>query len=174
MAGMEVRTARDGDVRQIAEVHVRTWQGAYRDQVPDDFLDALSVDDSEVRWHVIVAGTNLPFTGTFVLEEDTGVVGFAHIAPSRDDDAPPGTGEVTSIYVLPEHWGRGGGRALMDGAVESLRAGGYSTATLWVLDTNWRARRFYEIAGWLPDGGTKSDDRGTFTLHEVRYARALP
>jgi len=62
----------------------------------------------------------------------------------------------------------------MDRAMATLRAVGFSTATLWVLDTNLRARRFYEAAGWVPDGATKVDDRATFTLREVRYRTTIP
>jgi hypothetical protein len=38
-----------------------------------------------------------------------------------------------------------------------------------VLDTNERTRRFYEAAGWRPDGETKVEPWGTFDLSEVRY-----
>jgi hypothetical protein len=58
-------------------------------------------------------------------------------------------------------------------AVDSLDEARFSTATLWVLDVNARARKFYEQAGWLIDGATKEDQRDGFTLHEVRYAMAL-
>jgi len=55
------------------------------------------------------------------------------------------------------------------GRQDALRRAGFDEAVLWVLETNVRARRFYEIAGWKPDGQTKADERGTVTLHEVRY-----
>jgi RimJ/RimL family protein N-acetyltransferase len=43
---------------------------------------------------------------------------------------------------------------------------------LWVLRDNTRARRFYERAGFAPDGATDVLDRlGGVT--EVRYRRAL-
>jgi RimJ/RimL family protein N-acetyltransferase len=44
-----------------------------------------------------------------------------------------------------------------------------------VLRTNARARRFYEKAGWAPDGTTKTDTigDGTVELVEVRYRRTL-
>jgi hypothetical protein len=32
---------------------------------------------------------------------------------------------------------------------------GYTAATLWVIDGNRRARRFYAAAGWSVDGATK-------------------
>jgi hypothetical protein len=43
-----------------------------------------------------------------------------------------------------------------------------------VLDTNSRARRFYEAAGWHRDGAVKQDARRGFVLNEVRYRCALP
>jgi ribosomal protein S18 acetylase RimI-like enzyme len=61
----------------------------------------------------------------------------------------------------------------MASALDRLAAAGYEQATLWVLDTNARARRFYEAAGFRADGAEKPDDRGTFTLREVRYRRPL-
>jgi GNAT superfamily N-acetyltransferase len=170
---MNVRVASDSDARQIAEVHVATWRVAYRGLVPDEYLASLSVDQREEAWWRILAGADPPRTGALVLHHDVGVVAFAHWSPSRDDDAGPTIGEVTAIYVLPDFWGAGGGRSLLDGAIDNLRQAGFVRATLWVLETNLRARRFYEATGWLADGATKVEDRGSFSLREVRYRIAL-
>ncbi len=56
----------------------------------------------------------------------------------------------------------------MDIAITSLRVAGFCRATLWVLDSNTAARRFYEHAGWMADGGVKTDDRGSFARLELR------
>ena|ERR1700728_1651092 len=171
---MNVRVGVAGDARLIAEVHVRTWQVAYRGQVPDDYLDSLSVDQRELVWRQILTDADPASSGVVVLEHEARVIGFAGTAASMDDGAGPSVGELQSIYGHPDFWNRGGGRALMDRAMATLRAVGFSTATLWVLDTNLRARRFYEAAGWVPDGATKVDDRATFTLREVRYRTTIP
>ena len=108
-------------------------------------------------------------------EDDSIVVGFVHLCPTRDEDRyPPTVGEVTSIYVLEEVWGTGTGRALMAAALERVTQAGFVQATLWVLDTNHRARRFYEAGPWQPDGATKRDHLRGFPLTEVRYACQLP
>lgn len=49
------------------------------------------------------------------------------------------------------------------------RALGYERATLWVLETNERTRRFYEIAGWKPDGATSTERVDCANLPTVRY-----
>ncbi len=160
-----------GDESCIAGVHVQTWQAAYRGQVPDEFLDALSVDRRTESWRRIIVESALPTKGAFVLERDGRVVGFAHVAPSRDDDAQREVGELTAIYLLPEFWGLGAGRLLIERALRSLRSAGFAEATLWVLETNVRARRFYEAGNWYPDGARKLEDRDSFCMAELRYLR---
>jgi hypothetical protein len=62
----------------------------------------------------------------------------------------------------------------MTATLANLAAAGYRDATLWVLQDNARARRFYSQAGWTADGATKTDDLDGFSLLEVRYRRPLP
>ena len=45
-----VRDATVDDAHAIAEVHVASWRWAYRGQVPEAILDALSVEDREAMW----------------------------------------------------------------------------------------------------------------------------
>lgn len=66
---VEVRPARIGDERAIAEVHVHTWQAAYRGQLPDAFLDSLSVECRTRGWSRIIA-QSAPPAGAFVLEDE--------------------------------------------------------------------------------------------------------
>ena len=42
---MRIREAEPKDARAIAEIHVRSWQAAYRGQLADDYLDELKVED---------------------------------------------------------------------------------------------------------------------------------
>ncbi|NUL25824.1 hypothetical protein HRW17_26205, partial [Streptomyces lunaelactis] len=44
---------------------------------------------------------------------------------------------------------------------------------LWVLKENDRARRFYEKAGFAPDGAEEPFEVDGVAVPEVRYARAL-
>lgn len=165
---MEVRLAKETDAKAIAGVHVSSWQVAYRGILPDRFLSALSVDRRVEMWNGLL---NSPDVDIFVALDALGtVMGFASIQTSRDDDAPGGTGEITTIYVAPEAWGRGYGRSLMKAILGKARERGFHRLTLWVLDANQRARRFYEVAGFTPDGQTKTENGPEgVVLQEVRY-----
>jgi len=172
---MNIRSARIEDAPVVALVHVRSWQTAYRGLVPQEYLDALEVARRRVVWISIVAQTDWPQTGTLVAEREQGVIAFVNVRPTRDDDEDPAhVGEVAAIYALPGIWGQGVGQGLMAAALDSLARAGFGQATLWVLDTNTRARRFYEAGGWRTDGAAKRDDRRGFPLREVRYRRPLP
>lgn len=55
-------------------------------------------------------------------------------------------GEIISIYLLPEYIGKGYGKSLLEKAIEKLKAMGFTTIFLWVLEDNHRARHFYKNA----------------------------
>jgi GNAT superfamily N-acetyltransferase len=168
-----IRAALVDDARRVAEIHVAAWRAAYRGHMPDEVLDNLSVDQRAQHWTQIVAAPTSPERRLWLADVDGRVDAFAATGPSRDTDAAATPAEVYAIYADPTRWGRGAGRALMSHVVEDLAARRLAAVTLWVLDANERARRFYEIAGFVLDGAEKAGVFGGRTLNEVRYRRAL-
>lgn len=169
---VQVRRAEERDIEAVAFVHVESWRSTYRGLVPDDVLDGLSVERRKPVWQQLIS-TQSRESCVLVLEDNDLVVGFCHCSRSRDGDAPPSTAEVNSIYLLASHWRRGGGSKLLNSGLEALKLAGFERATLWVLDTNFAAQRFYEGQGWCHDGHVKVEDRGSFQLREMRYARVI-
>lgn len=169
-----IRQALTEDAAAIATCHVRTWQVAYRGQLPDALLDAMTaeIERRTAFWQRVIAEREARRQHQLVAVDAGQVIGFATFGRHEQGD-DPSVGELYAIYLHPDHWGRGIGRALMDAACEGLRRDGYSSAILWVLETNERAKRFYGIAGWRPDGARKTEQRGDVELREMRYARDL-
>jgi GNAT superfamily N-acetyltransferase len=167
-----IRTARPEDARPVAEVHVASWRHAYRGLLPEDSLERLSVDDREATWLGLFADPD-PRSGAFVAEVDGRIVGFASFGPSRDDAASDRTGEVPAIYLDPAVLGTGVGRELFEAATTALRDAGFAHATLWVLEANAPARRFYEKAGWAWDGAVSTHMFDCANEPVVRYAADL-
>jgi GNAT superfamily N-acetyltransferase len=162
-----VRLATEDDAGPIGDVHVRSWRAAYAGILPQPILDGLSAERRAEFWRdAIRATTNDP---KWVVERDGRVLGFAATGPARDDDLPSQTGEVYAIYVDPEAWSTGLGRRLFATAVEDLAGRGFGGLVLWVLTDNARGRRFYEAAGWRPDGTRRVLDFGGTPIEELRY-----
>jgi GNAT superfamily N-acetyltransferase len=171
---VQIREAAIGDAAGIAAVHVESWRAAYAGILPQDYLDSLEPVQRGAVWKRILSsqgGREL----TVVAEDSYQIVGFANVCASRDADVTAGAvGEVAAIYLRPEVWGQGGGRQLMAAALAALVEVEFSEATLWVLEANSRARRFYEASGWAPDGAQKDEDIRGFPVHELRYRRRIP
>lgn len=170
-----IRLAAIEDARAIAELHIRSWQWAYRGQIPDAYLDNLSSQlERRVEQRRAELAALPPHARWWVAEQGSKIVGFARTGQCRDQDVAPGTAEVEAIYLAQEVAGQGIGRALFARAVADLHQRGFQRATLWVLESNQRARRFYEVAGWSPDGVSKTEERPGTLLREVRYALDFP
>ena len=165
-----IRRAAPSDAMAIAVMHVRAWQVAYRGIVPDGFLDTMDVVARAARYTLGATGPADP--RTWIATEGDRVLGGVTVSPSRDEDLP-GLGEVRSLYVHPDAWGTGVGRALMAQGERLLIEMGFTEALLWVLEANRRARRFYEIGGWRPDGARKTLDIAGREIPEVRYRKSL-
>jgi ribosomal protein S18 acetylase RimI-like enzyme len=165
-----VRSATAGDAEAIAQVHVDSWRAAYRGVVPDPILDGLSVERRTQFWREAIATE--PDSPKWVVERDGRVAGFAAGGVARDEDVAAGTGEIYSIYLDPDAWSLGLGRRLFAAAVDDVRRRGFGPLVLWVLTGNARARRFYEAAGWAPDGSSRILDFDGTPIEEIRYRLA--
>jgi ribosomal protein S18 acetylase RimI-like enzyme len=169
---------RDGgadDARSIAEVHVDGWRWGYRELVPEGVLDGLSVDEFAQQWTQRFARLS---ENSFVLvaERRARVVGFALAGrPGPGQDLPAGTAQLHYLYVKKHVAGTGIGRALMNAVIGRVQCGGYTRLSVWVLKDNGRARRFYEAAGFQPDGTEEDHPHPTvpIVMHSVRYIRRL-
>ena len=154
----------------VAQVHVRSWQVAYRTLLPDDYLDGLRPEDRAQMYDF--ASTDPAKPKTMVAEEGGLILGFATTMPSRDASLRE-HGELCALYADPEYWGRGIGVALIAAAREQLQSQGFAKALLWVLAGNVRAERFYRTDKWMPDGMSRTDTVWNAMVNEIRYLRDL-
>jgi ribosomal protein S18 acetylase RimI-like enzyme len=163
---MKIRDAGPDDARVIAEIRVASWRVAYAGKMPRELLDRLSVEDGAVNWARALAERRHD-AAVLMVEADGSPCGFVAIGPSREGVV--GEGEIYAIYLSPEVWRRGLGSGLLTAAMDRLVQLGYRSAILWVLDTNDRARRFYEAMGWEYVSRLKIDDSFGSPLREVAY-----
>ena len=166
-----IRHGRRADWLAAARINVAGWQHAYRGAMDDAFLDAMDPEEWS-GWRARRYGNPLPGIAHLVQYVDGSLVGYCDVGPSRSDDGAI-TGELYAIYVDPDLIGRGHGRPLLAAGRQTLGQMGHRRAELWVLDSNDRARRFYEADGWATDGAVKVEELGGTQINEVRYVRDL-
>jgi GNAT superfamily N-acetyltransferase len=160
-----VRPATVDDAAAIDRVRFASWRAAYGGLVPESVFDEWDHAALTRRLRTRLASRT---TRGCIAEQDGTIVGFCTYGDSRDDDLPDAA-EVYGIYVHPDAWSAGAGRALLGAAVDAVAG---RPVLLWVLRDNARARRFYQIAGWRPDGASREITIGGTPLAEVRYRLA--
>ena len=166
-----VRRAVPEDAAALAAVEVASSRAAYRDLMPAAFLAGLSIEEKAQNWRQDFARhTPSGRERVTVAVGEAGIVGFVSVGPVPEEAE---AGIVYLLYVMPEHWGGGVGKALMNTAMADFRDMGMSEAVLWVFRDNHRARRFYEKFGWQADGQTSTRDYGGVTLEALCYRRAV-
>lgn len=140
-----LRQATVEDAVGIATVHIASWRETYRGIVPDEFLDALSIQRRTEQWMNSLADPSNLYHRAFVAEMNGQIVGFSNYGFPQE--AVNGfDGELYAIYLLRSAQGRGIGRRLFAEAAKGLLELGVSSMLVWVLKDN-PARGFYEHLG---------------------------
>jgi GNAT superfamily N-acetyltransferase len=186
---IRIRPAGAADGPAIAQIRAEGWRMAYADVIPAQTLAELTapaVVAREGAWR-----SERSMDGVLIAETSgeasdppgpAPLIGFAAFGPERGADDEPGRphgdppdhgrAELYAIYVVPEQWSTGAGRALMHGVLALAASAGYTDISLWVLEANERARRFYEVAGfWLTGESVVLGRLGGVT--EIRYRRLV-
>lgn len=171
-ATLHVREMALADCPRVAEIRVRGWQTAYQGMMPQAYLDGLdpAADVERLRARFEGAGVGVE---SLVAEWDGDVVGWACHGPYRDGEVRTEDAELYAIYVAPDRLAHGVGRALLRESVARCTTAGHGRMLLWVLRENASARRFYEKAGFAPDGAEEPFEVDGVEVPEVRYARVL-
>ncbi len=143
---MRVRGATRADAAAIARLHLDSWHVAYRGIVPDDLLDAITVESRQDHWERVLAAPDGAEFVSVAEDIDGHLLGIASGGPELGGD-PQYRGELYVLHVRQDAQGQGVGRALMRAVAERLAADGITTLLVWMLRENYPARRFYAALG---------------------------
>lgn len=136
----DVRPAGPADCDEVLRCLQRAFEPFRRDYTPGAYADTvLTLETAEQRirtMHVLVA-----------VEVPTGVIGT--ISWARESNA---SGHLRGMAVVPERQGTGVAQALLERALDDLRASGARHVTLDTTRPLTRAMRFYERNGFHPTG----------------------
>lgn len=130
-----------------AEIHAVTWRASHREICDADFVAAHTPERQRTYLQKKISAGSRIFLLT--AEKPVGLVCV--------------TGDlIEDLYVLPEDQGKGYGTALLRRAVTECAG----RARLWLLETNTKAKVFYERRGFRPTG-TVCRDHGPLAEIEM-------
>jgi len=141
---LSVRVARPKDAAEVARIYIESWHDTYPAVLSRAMLCAMTPKGQSARW---LAAIRAQKRENVLVAEDpkAGIVAMTSLGPARDRSFGY-DGEVYTLYVDPNHYGKGAGRMLLNGAFAILRARGFSSCVIWAHARN-NARFFYETMG---------------------------
>jgi GNAT superfamily N-acetyltransferase len=176
MSDVSVRIAWADDAPAIADVQLRTWRETYAGVVPVEALPD-DVAGAAAAWHASLAKPRDARNRVLVALERNTVVGFAITSPASDPDCDPvADAELSELTVDPAKRGLGHGSRLLQAAIDTVQADGFSRAVLWAIASDDRLRGFLADAGWAPDQAHREldlDGTGTTVVKQVRLHTAI-
>ncbi|EPC04017.1 hypothetical protein L861_01560 [Litchfieldella anticariensis FP35 = DSM 16096] len=156
---MDVRTAKEIELDQLASIWHDGWQDAHSRILPTELaryrtLESFKYRLQEALHNVRVAGSPSQLLGFCIIKDD----------------------ELYQLYVSAEARGHGIAAMLLADAEERLSTLGVKTAWLACAIGNERAAKFYEKKGWRRVGNMISQlptPDGHFPLEVWRYEKNL-
>jgi ribosomal protein S18 acetylase RimI-like enzyme len=161
----KIRYADVNDAKVLGEIHSKSWKIAYKNIVPDSVLNNISAEKRQKYFEKALSEKLEEDALIFV---DDKAVGLMSIGKCRDEDQDSTCGEIWGIYLLPEYWHKGIGTYFIQWGLNELKNRNFQKATLWVLEENIHARKFYKKMGFRHDGTVKEILIGK-KLNEYRY-----
>lgn len=159
---VHISKATISNIEELASIHVNAWQQAYKKMIPKEYLESLSVNKRKENFHNDF--TNKPDLEFYFIQCNGENAGILIMRNNINHKCI----EILAFYLLKSYWHRGIGTSVMNLIKEKLKNLQFKKITLWVLDENKQAIKFYEKNNFIKSNNYKSINLGNELL-EIEY-----
>ena len=163
-----IRLAKPSDAADMAEVHMRSWEAAYKDIIPEEYIKTKNATRPDLFKRIITDENKTQY----VIQADGKTVGIMCIAPPKDDDVDDNYYELHGIYLHPDYYRRGIGTQAMKFVCDETRKLNKKYINVWVFAVNTNSINFYKKCGFIADGKTQTMECGK-TMECIRMKKEL-
>jgi ribosomal protein S18 acetylase RimI-like enzyme len=164
---LAVRDGAPADAEAVEAVHWAGMEAAYRSTVAGWPSIPRDLPRRIATWREWLSD---PRVVSLVASVSDRIVGLCTVRATEDEGLDSATvAEMPTLYVHPDAWHRGYGRRLCDEGVARARERGFAMLTLWVVESNARARAFYTEFGFAEDGARKVVQESPATVEALRF-----
>ena len=161
--------AKKENAHEMALLHAISWEQAYSGIIPENIINDFTIEKREKIFSSAISSNPEEY---YIFKVDDNLAGIASLNKSHEKNAPDYIGEIYSIYFHPKYWGTPATYYGLQFCVDRLKTLGFKTVTIWVLNDNIRAKKFYEKNGFIPDGNYQEMELGKKLL-EIRYSKNI-
>ena len=149
---MQIFYADIKDCDSLGLIQSESWKEAYKGIVPNSVLKDMTPENCSKKFNFLFSNESGKVA---LIKDENQIRGFICFGPNRDEDLNSSYGEIWGVYLLPTFWGQGIGTQLSSWAMKELQKMGFHEVSLWVLEENINARKFYKKMGFINDGKIK-------------------
>lgn len=154
-----IRLAIPADAPHMAEIHSRSWEAAYKDIIPIEYINEKNATRPALFKRIITDEN----TTQYVILADNKIVGIMCVAPPQKENITilndcgidDSFYELHGIYLHPDYYRKGIGTKAMEFAFNKARSNGKTNMIVWVFAENTNSIKFYEKCDFTADGATK-------------------
>ena len=162
-----IRLAVPADAPDMAEVMIRSWEAAYKDIIPAEYIREKNATRLDMFKRTLPENIY-----TYVIQYDGKTVGIIRVAPPDYGDMDDAYYDLHSLYLHPHYFGQGIGTRAMEFAFNKALSLGKTVLVLWVLADNVNAIKFYKKLGFTANGERREFNYGKL-LTAIRMRRNL-
>ena len=163
-----IRLAKPSDAPDMAEVHARSWEVAYKDIIPMEYIKQKNATRPDLYKRIITDDN----TTRYVIQVNGKTVGIMCIGTPECDDADDNYYELHGIYLHPDYYRKGIGTQAVNFAFGIARKLGKKFMNVWVFAENANSINFYKKCGFSADGKTNTREYGK-VLEAIRMRKEL-
>jgi len=166
---VNIRLAVPSDASDIAEILMRSWEAAYGNIIPTDFIEKKNAMRAEQFKRAITEENNT----YYILQKDDKTAGYMRVVNVLSDNVfASEISDLEQIYLHPDYYRQGIGTRAMDFAYNTALSSGKTVMIVWVLAENTAAIKFYKKCGFIADGEEKQREYGK-VLTIIRMRKSL-
>jgi len=165
---INIRKAIPEDAYIFADCHISCWQSAYKNIVPQEYLENMSIEKEKRVENYKSSLANQGNCSYYCVMNSEKMIGFIIINIKHNDDNS-NTGEIWAIYLIEEFCGKNYGEKLLNFAINELNRKEQKNIFLWVFEENHRARHFYEKYNFSYNGIKREVDWYGKPLVQLQY-----
>ena len=162
-----IRKATKEDASRLAEILIFAKRTSYRSIFKNDYV---SFNEMQVLNLALDFQKREGILDNILVYDDGIVKGMMHREKSTDIDYPDGI-RLNEFFVDTFFQGNGIGSEMMKVLLHEAETLRTKNIFLWVLEENFKARKFYEYFGFAPDATRRQED-GT-EAYLLRYRKDL-
>lgn len=156
------------DAYTLADLKISIWQTVYKNILPDEYLDNLSVEERENKYHKELSNDHC--TDIYLLKSSQNIIGTLKIKYYTDEKNNC-CASIEDLYILPQYHTKGFGGYALKYTVNEAMIHDCRFLTAWIIESNTTVRNMAIKYGFIETNNIRIHAKTGIEL--IKYSLSL-